>query len=79
MLNSFAEKVVKAMKGEKGIVEPSFVYLPGIEGGESIAKATGLDYFSVPIALGVSAPSEFMVNANRIHCSHQGRSRQSIS
>ncbi|KAF2841453.1 malate dehydrogenase-like protein [Patellaria atrata CBS 101060] len=48
----FAEKVIKAVKGETGIVEPSFVYLPGVEGGDEIAKATGVDFFSVPIELG---------------------------
>lgn len=49
----FAEKVIKASKGEKGIVEPTYVYLPGVSGGEAIAKETGVDYFSVPIELGV--------------------------
>jgi malate dehydrogenase len=44
--------VIRASKGEKGIVEPSFVYLPGVEGGDAIAKATGTDFFSVPIELG---------------------------
>jgi malate dehydrogenase len=53
-LCSFAEKVIKAYKGEKGIVEPSFVYLPGVEGGDAISKATGTEFFSVPIELGVS-------------------------
>jgi len=48
----FAEKVIKASKGEKGIVEPSFVYLPGVEGGDAISKATGTEFFSVPIELG---------------------------
>ncbi|KAI0840617.1 malate dehydrogenase [Hypoxylon sp. FL0890] len=48
----FAEKVLKAAKGEKGLVEPSFVYLPGVPGGAEVAKATGLDFFSVPIELG---------------------------
>ncbi|KAI0440458.1 malate dehydrogenase [Xylaria telfairii] len=48
----FAEKVLKAAKGEKGLVEPSFVYLPGVPGGEEIAKATGLDFFSAPVELG---------------------------
>ncbi|KAF2866607.1 malate dehydrogenase-like protein [Massariosphaeria phaeospora] len=48
----FAEKVIKAVKGEKGLVEPSFMYLPGISGGDSIVKATGLEFFSVPIELG---------------------------
>ena len=48
----FAEKVIKAAKGESGIVEPTFVYLPGVPGGEAIAKETGCDYFSVPVELG---------------------------
>jgi hypothetical protein len=50
----FAEKVIKASQGEKGIVEPSFVYLPGVSGGDAIAKTTGTEFFSVPIELGVS-------------------------
>ncbi|KAI1085727.1 malate dehydrogenase [Whalleya microplaca] len=54
----FAEKVLKAVKGEKGLVEPSFVYLPGVPGGEEIAKATGLDFFSVPIELGPSGAAK---------------------
>ncbi|PVI02708.1 malate dehydrogenase-like protein [Periconia macrospinosa] len=49
----FAQKVIKASKGEKGIVEPSYVYLPGVPGGESIAKTTQVDFFSVPVELGV--------------------------
>ncbi|KAF2262099.1 malate dehydrogenase-like protein [Lojkania enalia] len=48
----FAEKVLKAVRGEKGIVEPSFVYLPGVSGGDAIQKITGLEFFSVPIELG---------------------------
>ncbi|KAI8966867.1 malate dehydrogenase [Daldinia sp. FL1419] len=48
----FAEKVLRAVKGEKGLVEPSFVYLKGIPGGEEVAKATGLEFFSVPVELG---------------------------
>ena len=51
--NSFAESIIKATKGEKGIVEPTYVYLPGVPGGEAIAKETGVDYFSVPVELGV--------------------------
>ena len=46
---------MKAVKGEKGIVEPTYVYLPGVPGGEAIAKETGVDYFSVPVELGVCA------------------------
>jgi malate dehydrogenase len=50
---SFAEKLLKAAKGEKGITEPSYVYLSGVAGGDAIAKTTGVDFFSVPIELGV--------------------------
>lgn len=50
----FAEKVIKAAKGEKGIIEPTFVYLPGVSGGDAIQKATGCDYFSAPVELGPS-------------------------
>ena len=51
----FAEAVLRAMKGEKGIVEPTFVYLPGVEGGKEIqAAAGGLEFFAVPVELGVS-------------------------
>ncbi|KAJ4391220.1 hypothetical protein N0V93_004837 [Gnomoniopsis smithogilvyi] len=48
----FAEKLLKAVAGAKGLVEPSYVYLPGVPGGEEIAKKTGCDFFSVPIELG---------------------------
>ncbi|KAF2226699.1 malate dehydrogenase, NAD-dependent [Elsinoe ampelina] len=49
----FAEKLIKAAKGESGIVEPTYVYLPGVDGGKEIAEATGCEYFSVPVELGV--------------------------
>ncbi|KAK5107256.1 hypothetical protein LTR62_001572 [Meristemomyces frigidus] len=48
----FAESIMKAAKGETGIVEPTFVYLPGVPGGDAIAKETGCDFFSVPVHLG---------------------------
>jgi malate dehydrogenase len=54
-LRSFAEKVLRAARGEAGIVEPSYVYLSGVAGGAEIQKLTGCDFFSVPIELGVSA------------------------
>lgn len=53
-LRSFAERVIRASKGEQGVVEPTFIYLPGVTGGDAIAKQTGLDFFSVPVELGVS-------------------------
>lgn len=49
--------MLKAVKGEKGIVQPSFVYLPGVPGGEAVQKAVdGLDYFSTNVELGVLYP-----------------------
>lgn len=48
----FAERVLQAVKGKSGVVEPTFVYLPGIEGGDAIAKETGCNYFSMPVEIG---------------------------
>lgn len=48
----FAESVIKALRGQSGIVESTFVYLPGVTGGDEIAKATGVDFFSTLVALG---------------------------
>lgn len=49
----FTEKLIKAaFKGEGSVVEPSFVYLPGVKGGDAVVKATGCEFFSVPITLG---------------------------
>ncbi|KAI5299889.1 hypothetical protein KEM56_002898 [Ascosphaera pollenicola] len=50
--NRFAKSIVAALKGEKGVVENTYVYLPGIEGGAEIAKAVGVEFFSVPVQLG---------------------------
>ncbi|KAK2731959.1 hypothetical protein FQN57_003065 [Myotisia sp. PD_48] len=51
----FAMSVIRASSGkEQGIVEPSYVYLPGITGGEAVAKRTGVDFFSLPVTLGPS-------------------------
>jgi len=50
----FAEKVLKGLSGETGIVEPTFIHLSGVPGGDAIAKETGLDFFSVPVELGKS-------------------------
>ncbi len=51
----FAEAVLKGLSGEKNVIEPSFVYLPGVPGGEAIFKETGCEFFSVPVELGVSS------------------------
>lgn len=52
--------MLKAVAGAKGLVEPSYVYLPGVPGGDEIAKKTGCDFFSVPIELGVSFANSFL-------------------
>ena len=49
--SSFAERVMKAVKGQTSLVEPTFVYLPGIPGGQAIADKTGCEFFSVPVEL----------------------------
>lgn len=49
----FTAKIIRAFKGEKGIVVPSYVNLAQ-EGGEALRKELGkeIDYFSAPVALG---------------------------
>ena len=59
--SSFAEKLIKATKGEKGIIEPTYIYLDGVDGGSEIKSKTGLDYFSVPVELGVCCPPFLIV------------------
>ena len=56
----FAVKIIKAVKGEKGIVAPTFVNLAADKtGGDALKKEIGkdLDYFSAPVELGVSSLS----------------------
>lgn len=43
----FATSLLKALKGEKGIVEPSYVYSP-------VAKKDGIDWFATNVELGVN-------------------------
>ena len=49
-----AERACRALKGEKGLRECSYVYLPGIEGGQEIAETIGMDFFSVPVEFAAS-------------------------
>ncbi|KAF4468367.1 malate dehydrogenase [Fusarium albosuccineum] len=49
----FAQAVIKASQGKADIVEPAYVYLPGVQGGEAIARELGVDYFALPVGLGV--------------------------
>jgi malate dehydrogenase len=51
---------MQAVMGATGIVEPSFVYLPGITGGAAVQKSVrGLDYFSLNLELGVISEAKF--------------------
>lgn len=63
----FAERVMQAVKGKAGIVEPTFVYLPGVDGGDAIKKETGCDYFSVPVELGPQGAVKAVNIIGRIH------------
>ena len=57
LTSRFAEAVLKAVKGQTGIVQPSFVYLPGVPGGDAVQKSVdGLEFFSTNIELGVPFP-----------------------
>lgn len=54
----FANKVIRALKGEKGIVAPTFVHLSADHaGGDALKKEIGkdLEFFSAPVELGVRA------------------------
>ncbi|KAF9874304.1 malate dehydrogenase [Colletotrichum karsti] len=48
----FAQAIMKAAQGRSEVVEPAYVYLPGVQGGESISRELGVDYFAVPITFG---------------------------
>ncbi|KAF7171268.1 hypothetical protein CNMCM5623_003638 [Aspergillus felis] len=48
----FAERVIRASQGQSGIVEPTFIYLRGVTGGEEIANETGVEFFSTLVELG---------------------------
>jgi len=53
----FASKVIRALKGEKGVVVPTFVNLSADkDGGNALKKELGKDieYFSVPVELGAN-------------------------
>ncbi|CAN6632977.1 malate dehydrogenase, cytoplasmic [Trichomonascus vanleenenianus] len=62
----FAEAVLKGAAGEKNIVEPTFVFLDGVEGGAEVKKAVGVDYFSVPVKFGPSGAESVQSPLNSI-------------
>lgn len=52
----FAAKVIRAIKGEKGLIAPTFVHLTADKAsGEALKKEIGkeLEFFSAPVELGV--------------------------
>ncbi|ORY86100.1 lactate/malate dehydrogenase [Protomyces lactucae-debilis] len=54
-----AESIMKAVGGESGIVEPTFIHLDGCPGGDAVkTEVNGLDYFSVPVELGPDGVKE---------------------
>ena len=52
----FAEKLLRAIKGETGIIAPSYVHLTADAGGKKAQEDIGepLEYFSVKVELSVS-------------------------
>jgi malate dehydrogenase len=51
-LRRFVNSILKALSGEKGITEETYLYLPGVPGGKEVAAELGVDYFAVPVELG---------------------------
>lgn len=48
-----AESIMKAVNGESGIVENTFIHLDGVPGGDAVkSEVKGLSYFSCPVELG---------------------------
>ena len=55
----FAEAILRAANGERGIIQQSYVYLPAIPGGSDVQKSLdGVDYFSTSVEFGVAPPSD---------------------
>lgn len=50
----FAQAIIKAAQGQTGIVEPAYVYLPGVPGGDAASKDLGVEYFAVPVSFGAN-------------------------
>jgi len=60
----FAGKVIRAIKGERGIVAPTFVNLASDKtGGDALKKELGkdLEYFSAPVELGIDGVAKINV------------------
>ncbi|KAI8163430.1 malate dehydrogenase [Colletotrichum sp. SAR 10_70] len=50
----FAQAIIKAAQGQTGIVEPAYVYLPGVPGGDAVSRELGVEYFAVPVSFGAN-------------------------
>lgn len=57
-LERFVEAILKAARGEEGVTEAAYVYLPGIEGGDEIAKELGVQYFATKLDFDRSGASK---------------------
>jgi malate dehydrogenase len=44
---------LRAVSGEKGIIEDTYLYLPGVPGGKEVAAELGVDYCAVPVEFGL--------------------------
>jgi len=75
----FAEKVIRAVKGEKGLVEPSYIYLSGVPGGDAVAKQVGTDFFSVPVELGPNGAEKAQNPLEKITEKEKGLLEKAIS
>ena len=52
------EAVCEAFLGREGAAaQCAYVHLPGIEGGDEIAEALGVDYFAAPVDFAVKQSS----------------------
>ncbi|MCJ1452108.1 hypothetical protein MMC28_002449 [Mycoblastus sanguinarius] len=72
------ESLCKALRGEKGIVECSFAYLPGLDGGREMAEALGIDYFAAPIELGTQGAERIVNPLPKINATEQQLVKTSI-
>ncbi|ODV94614.1 hypothetical protein PACTADRAFT_44288 [Pachysolen tannophilus NRRL Y-2460] len=46
----FTETILNAITGkENKALEPAYIYLPGVPGGEELSRKLGVEYFAVPI------------------------------
>ncbi|RDW81861.1 putative NAD-dependent malate dehydrogenase [Coleophoma cylindrospora] len=54
----FVTSILKAVSGQSGIIEETYLYLPGIPGGKEIAAELGVDYFAVRVEFGAEGATK---------------------